>query len=64
MFFFYTLCGSILMLIGILYIYHLTGTSSIEHLFYFKFELFDQKLLWLAFFLSFASKIPMFPFHI
>lgn len=64
MFFFYTLCGSILMLVGILYIYSVTGTLSIEYLLHSNFSNFEQKFLWIAFFLSFASKIPMFPFHI
>lgn len=64
LFFFYTLCGSILFLVGILYIYSITGTLNLEYLLAFKFTTFEQKVLWLCFFLSFASKIPMFPFHI
>lgn len=64
LFFFYTLCGSIMMLIGILYIYSITGTLSIEYLLFFKFSRTEQIILWLCFFLSFASKIPMYPFHI
>lgn len=62
--FFYTLIGSILMLIAIIYIYCVAGTLNIEYLSSFDFTSFEQKWLWLAFFLSFASKIPMFPFHI
>lgn len=64
LFFFYTLCGSIMMLIGILYIYSITGTLNLEYLLYFKFTKNEQLVLWVCFFLSFASKIPMFPFHI
>lgn len=64
LFFFYTLCGSLLLLIGILYIYSQTGTFNLEYLMHWKFSKTEQLLLWLAFFLSFASKIPMFPFHI
>lgn len=64
LFFFYTLFGSILMLIGILYIYSITGTLNIEYLLSWKFTFFEQIVLWCTFFLSFASKIPMFPFHI
>lgn len=64
LFFFYTLCGSIMLLIGILYIYSITGTLNIEYLLSFKFTEIEQKILWVCFFLSFASKIPMFPFHI
>jgi len=64
LFFFYTLCGSILLLIGIFYIYVHVGTCNIEYLSYIKLSLNEQKTLWAAFFLSFASKIPMFPLHI
>lgn len=66
LFFFYTLCGSILMLIGILYLYSITGTLNMEYIQIFSSSLsnWEQRLLWLAFFISFASKIPMFPFHI
>jgi len=64
LFFFYTLCGSILLLVGIFYIYVYVGTCNVEYLSYIKISLREQKVLWAAFFLSFASKIPMFPFHI
>ena len=62
--FFYTLFGSLLMLIGLLYIYSITGTLNLEYLLQFNFTFDEQCWLWLAFFLSFASKIPMFPFHV
>ena len=62
--FFYTLIGSILMLLGIIYIYTVVGTLNFEIIFTYKFTTNEQRILWLAFFLSFASKIPMFPFHI
>ena len=62
--FFYTLFGSVLMLLGILYIYSICGTLNLEYLLTYKFTFDEQYWLWLAFFLSFASKIPMFPFHI
>lgn len=64
LFFFYTLCGSLLMLIGILYIYNQVGTLNLEYLLTWNFSLTEQIFLWFAFFFSFASKIPMFPFHI
>jgi len=64
LFFFYTLCGSILFLVGILYIYVYVGTCNVEYLSYINITLTEQKFLWAAFFLSFASKIPMFPLHI
>jgi len=52
------------MLLGILYIYSVTGTLNLEYLLTWQFSETEQLLLWLAFFISFASKIPMFPFHI
>lgn len=64
LFFFYTLCSSLFLLIGILYIYSNTGTFSLEYLLSWKFTPAEELLLWLAFFFSFSSKIPMFPFHI
>lgn len=62
--FFYTLIGSLCMLVGIIYIYSVVGTLSLEYLLAYKFSFNEQYWLWLAFFLSFSSKIPMFPFHI
>lgn len=64
LFFFYTLCGSLLFLVGILYIYNQVGTLNLEYLMTWEFTKSEELLLWLAFFISFASKIPMFPFHI
>jgi proton-translocating NADH-quinone oxidoreductase chain M len=64
LFFFYTLCGSLLMLIGILYIYYNLGTLNLEYIMAHKFSFNEQLFLWFAFFFSFASKIPMYPFHI
>jgi hypothetical protein len=62
--FFYTLFGSLLMLVGLLYMYSVTGTLNLEYLLAWNFSFEEQCWLWLAFFLSFASKIPMFPFHV
>ena len=64
LFFFYTLVGSLLMLIGLLYIYFKTGTFNLEYLLTYNFTFEEQCWLWLAFFVSFASKVPMFPFHV
>lgn len=64
MLFFYTLCGSLFMLLGILYIYSCVGTFSLEYILMYSFSDAEQYTLWLAFFLSFASKIPIFPLHI
>lgn len=62
--FFYTLVGSLFMLLGIIYLLIKTGTSSIEYLLSWNFTFNEQCWLWLAFFISFASKVPVFPFHI
>ena len=62
-FFFYTLTGSIFMFIAILFLYFKTGTTSIPDLALYPFESGLQVWLWLAFFASFAIKLPMFPFH-
>ena len=62
--FFYTLVGSLLMLLGLLYIFNTVGSVNLEYLFCYSFTFQEQYWLWLAFFLSFASKIPVFPLHI
>jgi proton-translocating NADH-quinone oxidoreductase chain M len=64
LFFFYTLIGSLLLLLGILYIRNVVGTLNLEYLLTYNFTFQEQFFLWLAFFLSFASKVPMFPFHV
>nr|YP_011008341.1 NADH dehydrogenase subunit 4 [Scytothamnus australis]WBP70312.1 NADH dehydrogenase subunit 4 [Scytothamnus australis] len=64
MFFLYTLLGSLFMLIGIVYIYLSAGSTNYEALSLVSFCLYDQKWLWLAFFASFAAKVPMLPVHI
>ncbi|WP_410522115.1 complex I subunit 4 family protein [Neoehrlichia mikurensis] len=65
--FLYTLVGSLLFLVAIIYIYVLTeGVTNIEQLSNIlpnKLTLNEQRWLWLAFFVSFAIKIPMIPFH-
>ena len=63
-FFLYTLIGSLFMLIGLIYIYIIVGTTDLQVLYNYNFSDFQQILLWLAFFFSFAVKIPMVPFHI
>jgi proton-translocating NADH-quinone oxidoreductase chain M len=64
MFFLYTLIGSVLMLLSILYIYFAVGTTDYEMLLAHKFNDIEQRFIFLAFFASFASKIPMLPVHI
>ena len=62
-FFLYTLLGSVLMLVAIITIYWLTGTTDIVEIFKIKISEEYQYLLWLAFFSSFAVKMPMWPVH-
>ena len=74
-FFFYTLLGSILMLFAVIYMWTVSGTTDVPSLMFFDFnssgfELFGfnisggiQSILWIAFFASFAVKLPMWPFH-
>lgn len=63
-FFLYTLVGSLLMLISLILIYFKTGTTDLQILWNFPFTETQQIYFWLAFFASFAVKIPMVPFHI
>lgn len=62
-FFLYTFLGSVFMLLAILYIYFEVGGSNIPLALTTPFAPHIQTWLWLAFFASFAVKIPMFPFH-
>ena len=62
-FFLYTLLGSVLMLIAIISIYWITGTTDVTEIYKIKIPSEFQNLLWLAFFSSFAVKMPMWPVH-
>ena len=62
-FFLFTLLGSVLMLVAIISIYWITGTTDIIKLLDIKILQDYQYLLWLAFFSSFAVKLPMWPVH-
>jgi NADH-ubiquinone oxidoreductase chain 4 len=62
--FLYTLGGSLFMLLAIMVIYNHTGTTDFTILSLDNINLDNQKVLWLAFFLSFAIKTPLFPLHI
>ena len=62
-FFLFTLLGSVLMLVAIIVIYWLTGTTDITQIYEIKIPKEYQNLLWLAFFSSFAVKTPMWPVH-
>lgn len=62
-FFLYTLLGSVLMLIAIMAMYWQAGTMNIVELLQYNFPASMQTWLWLAFFASFAVKMPMWPVH-
>jgi len=62
-FFLYTLLGSVLMLIAIMAMYAESGTTDITQLLNYDFPVGMQTWLWLAFFASFAVKMPMWPVH-
>ena len=62
-FFLFTLLGSVLMLVAIISIYWITGTTDVIKLLDTRIPQEYQTLLWLAFFSSFAVKLPMWPVH-
>jgi NADH-quinone oxidoreductase subunit M len=62
-FFLYTLLGSVLMLIAMIYMRATAGTTDIPTLMAYDFPPQVQTWLWLAFFASFAVKMPMWPVH-
>jgi NADH-quinone oxidoreductase subunit M len=62
-FFLYTLLGSVLMLLAMLWMANTAGTTSIPELKTYAFSPWAQSILWLAFFASFAVKMPMWPVH-
>ena len=62
-FFLFTLAGSVFMLLAIIAIYMETGTTDITYLLQFDLAPSLQYIFWLAFFASFAVKIPMWPVH-
>ena len=62
-FFLYTLLGSVLMLVAIIAIYWISGTTDVAQIYEIKIPKEYQYILWLAFFSSFAVKMPMWPVH-
>jgi len=62
-FFLYTFLGSVFMLVALLYLYSKAGSFSIPDLHMLPLSLLEQKLIFIAFFLAFAVKIPMWPVH-
>jgi proton-translocating NADH-quinone oxidoreductase chain M len=63
-FFLYTLFGSLLMLLAVLLIYFQGGSTDLQVLYTTQFSEKRELLLWVAFFASFAVKVPMVPVHI
>ena len=62
-FFFYSFTGTVLMLLAIMAMFWQAGTLDIRALLAFDFPIDVQPWLWIAFFASFAVKMPMWPFH-
>ena len=62
-FFLFTLLGSVLMLVAIITIFWITGTTDVTEIYQIKIPIEYQYLLWLAFLSSFAVKLPMWPVH-
>jgi NADH-ubiquinone oxidoreductase chain 4 len=62
LFFMYTIAGSLFMLLAILQIYTFVGSTDFHIISLYDISLENQKILWLAFFLAFAIKTPLWPF--
>ena len=62
-FFLYTLLGSLLALVAILYLYNLTNTFDLLTWHRAKLDIVEQVLIFIAFFMAFAVKVPMWPLH-
>lgn len=63
-FFLYTLFGSLFLFISIVFLYFISGTTEYPLLLSLNLTKPLQYILWLGFFISFAIKVPMIPFHI
>jgi len=64
MLFLYTLISSIIMFISILFLFFKYGSTDYLILRSVQLDAFSEKMCWFAFFLSFAVKMPLMPFHI
>ena len=62
-FFLYTLLGSLLMLVAFIYLFHQTGSFELVDYYVLPLPLDVQVLIFMAFFMAFAVKIPMWPVH-
>ena len=63
-FFLYTLGGSVLMLLCIIYLLLTVGSTHVQVLSVYEYGLLEGRVIWICLFLSFAVKVPMIPFHI
>lgn len=63
LFFFFTLVGSLFMILGILWLYLYIGELNIQILQYIILSKEHQLILWLLFFIAFAVKVPIYPVH-
>ena len=63
-FLYYAFFGSLFMLFGIFLIYYITGTTSWIFISSYNFDRSSQLLLWFLFFIGFAVKVPLWPFHV
>lgn len=64
LFFYYALIGSFFMLFSIIYIYSRVGSTNQFILRNFEFNIFDQYIMFVTFFIAFATKLPLYPFHL
>ncbi len=62
-FFLYTLLGSLLMLVALLYLYFKSGSFNLLDYYLLPLSMNEQILIFIAFFMAFAVKVPMFPVH-
>lgn len=62
-FFLYTFMGSLFMLVALLYVYFKGGSFALEAMYTAPLTLIEQQWIFIAFFLAFAVKIPMWPVH-
>lgn len=62
--FLYTLGGSLFMLLAILYIYYNYGTTDLQIISFYEISKINQLILFIGFFISFAVKTPLVPFHL
>jgi len=61
---YYTILSSILFVVALLLIFQCTGTFNYEYIQNISFDKTTEQFIWVAFFLAFAAKVPMFPMHI